>query len=65
MFRLATSMFALAAAALSSPVLAADWSDDPADIYREGYSIEPSTNGPRWATRPMARIFEAGLRYWY
>lgn len=64
MFRLATSMFALAAAALSSPVLAADWSDDPADIYREGYSIEPY-EWSEMGDQTDGLHFEAGLRYWY
>lgn len=63
MFRLATSMFALAAA-LGSPVFAADWTDDPADIYREGYSIEPY----EWSEtgdQTDGLHFETGLRYWY
>ena len=64
MFRLATSMFALAAAAFSSPVLAADWSDNPADIYREGYSIEPY-EWSEMGDQTDGLHFETGLRYWY
>jgi hypothetical protein len=65
MFRLATSMFALAAAAaISGPVVAADWGENPADIYRDGYSMEPY----EWSEvgdQTDGLHMETGLRYWY
>jgi hypothetical protein len=65
MFRLATSMFALtAAAALGGPVLAADWSEDPAEIFREGYSMEPYEWSEMGDQSDGIHI-ETGLRYWY
>ncbi|MGV3491474.1 MAG: hypothetical protein ACO1OG_09145 [Devosia sp.] len=65
MFRLATSMFALtAAAALGAPAIAADWGESPADIYREGYSMEPYEWSELGDQEDGIHI-ETGLRYWY
>lgn len=62
MLRLATSIFALAAAI--GPAFAADWGKSPEDIYREAYSIEPY----QWSEmgdQDDGIHIETGLRFWY
>ena len=63
MFRLASSIFALAAA-VSGPVFAADWGDSPEHIYREGYSMEPY-EWSEMGDQTDGIHLETGLRYWY
>jgi hypothetical protein len=62
MLRLATSIFALAAAI--GPAIAADWGKSPGDIYREAYSIEPYEWSEMGDQNDGIHI-ETGLRYWY